>query len=65
MTTKVKVPVYSNEISVEQYLLEVECWEAITNVAKPKRALALVLEIPNAKIKHQILESVTTTNLSK
>ena len=65
MTTKIRIPAYLSDNSISQYELEVEAWQLITQVAKNKRALTLVLNLPCDRMRNQVLEAVGTAELGK
>ena len=49
MATKIPTPVFDDSIRYDQYDTEVKAWCEVTGVDKEKRALVLVLAMPERK----------------
>lgn len=62
MATKISTPVFDETVQFEQYKVEVDAWCKCTNVEVKKRALVLVLAMPERKA--DIFESLTVDKLN-
>ena len=54
MTAKIPTPVFDDSVRFDQYEVEVKAWCEVTGLDKEKRALVLVLAMPDKKA--EILE---------
>ena len=63
MTAKIPTPVFDDSVRFDQYEVEVNAWCEVTGLEKEKRALVLVLAMPDKKA--EILESLKIEDLKK
>ena len=57
-----KIPVFDKTKGLEMYFKDVVAWDSITNIAKKKRAITLILEI-DEEIRSQIFDKFTNDEL--